>query len=136
MLVCCQPPRLRWARLLVIALGLLVIVLLQSACGTTTVPPVRPAQTIAYDGDAQNAGILSLDTTGAVITPAKRAYYNALIEIYGDARWTRGGLPVFPVPKRADEGITPAGPNFRITRSALADLTVMHQWFKMGRTPQ
>lgn len=117
--------------------SLLALVLATAACSSTqVVRPVTPAQVIAYDGGQQTAGIISLDATGAIISPAKRAYYNSLLAIYGDARWTKGGLPIFPVALKQDHGMTPAGENFHVTNAALVQLTQMHQWFKMGRTPQ
>ncbi len=131
-----QCPRSRLSRLAGLVVFVVLLLALVSCSSTLTPAPVPPAQTIAYDGNAQNAGIISIDADGAVITPAKRAYYNSLIEIYGAAKWTKAGLPVFPSPLVRDDGITEAGDNYRITRGALANLTVMHQWFKMGRTPQ
>jgi hypothetical protein len=129
-------PRLRsffCLGILLMTFGFLLLGLV--ACSTTVPAPIH-AEVIAYDGNVQNAGIVSIDANGAVITPTKRAYHNSLIAIYGDARWTKGGLPVFPVPLVRDYGITQEGANFRITADALAKHTVMHQWFKIGRTPQ
>lgn len=128
------PPRVRWGIVVLIAL-LAVGLIIFPGCGTTT-PKPPTAEIVAHDGGAQNAGIISLDATGAVITPAKRDYYNALVRIYGDAKWKKGGLPIFAVPLKPDDGVTPKGDNYHITAAALTNLTVMHQWFKMGRTPE
>lgn len=128
-------PRIRWISVASTVLLVILIGLLLMGCHTVTPDPVQ-AQTISYDGGVQNAGIISLDNTGAVITAEKRDYYNSLIAIYGDAKWTKNGLPIFTPPLVKDQGVVPANGYFHITSAALANLTVMHQWFKMGRTPQ
>jgi hypothetical protein len=129
-----SPPRIRWVAV-IITVALCVVVMTLASCSATIPAPVTATE-IAFDAGVQNAGIIAFDATGAVITPAKRSYYNALIAIYGDTKWVKGGLPIFPTPLKKDEGIAPLGDNFHINSDALANLTLMHGWFKKGRTPQ
>jgi hypothetical protein len=123
---------LKWS-LSLLCVGLVLMCL--GAC-TTVTPPSVQATEIAFDGGAQTAGVIGTDDTGAIISPAKRAYCNSLAAIYGDAKWAKGGLPIFPVPVGKDDGITQRGDKFHITYEALTRHTLMHQWFKKGRMPQ
>ncbi len=128
------PPRIRWSAV-ALTMALLLTIACFAGCQTQVPPPVNAGE-VAFDGGVQNAGIVAFNDTGAIITPAKRNYYNSLIAIYGDAKWTKGGLPIFAEPLKRDTGISPSGENYHIDFASLSKLTLMHQWFKAGRTPQ
>ena len=98
--------------------------------------PVVPA-VVAYEGTEQNNGIISQDATGVVITPAKRDYYNGLIEIYGDAKWKDTGLPCFVPAVKKDFGITPLGANYHVDNGAIQKVYVLLvAWYTAGRAPK
>jgi len=102
----------------------------------TVKPVVVTTDVIAYEGTEKNNGILWQDAAGIVITPAKRKYYNALIEIYGAAKWKETGLPCFVPALTKDFGITPAGANYHLSNGALQNFALMVSWYKSGRAPK
>jgi len=127
--------RLRWSLVAVMAIGILLAMHL---CGcSAVVPKTVVADTVAFDGNEQNAGIVGVALSGSfIITANKRAHYNQLVAIYGNAKWP-DHKPIFAVPLQPDTGITPrTDGTFEITREAMINLTLMHQWFKMGRMPR
>ncbi len=110
-------------------LPILLCLAVTPGCFTSTVKPkVVEAQEIAYDNGVQNAGVLGLDDTGAIITPTKREEYNALIALYGKD-------PKFLPPLRKDDGVVVKGSNFHITNEALINFTEMKSWQRSGKKP-
>jgi hypothetical protein len=75
-----------YAPFLAIAAGVFVCLIL-IGCGTVT-PKIVESQTIAFDGDSQNAGIISKLPDGSyLITANARQKYDSLI-----AKWATDGL--------------------------------------------
>lgn len=54
-----------------------------SGCSSTVIPQRVEATEVAFEGNTQNAGVLAVDRSGAVITERKRAEYLALVKVYG-----------------------------------------------------
>jgi hypothetical protein len=72
------------------------------ACGHLTVaPPPVVAHQIAFDLNAQNAGVIDADKTGVLVTPGWMAKYEALESKYKS-------------PLQADNAVKPEGQNFRV----------------------
>jgi hypothetical protein len=118
---------------------LFIVFCLFAGCQSSLTIKPKPvvSAVIAYEGTEQNNGIVSQDPTGLVITPAKRDYFNALIEIYGDAKWRDTGLPCFVPAVKKDFGITPQGENYHVDNGAIQNVYVlMVQWYKSGRAPK
>ena len=94
-------------------------------CTTTVIPPSVHGKAVAFDGNKQNGGLVSLhkDRSG-VITPAARERYNELVGKYG-CYW----VP----PITHDEGISTNGALFNIDADHLAKFQTLNRWHKAGK---
>ena len=119
---------------------LILFLLCFGLLGCQSVLTIKPkpvtTDVVAYDGTAQNNGIVAQDATGLVITPAKRDHYNTLIDIYGAEKWKDTGLPCFIPAIQKDFGITKSGEYYHLDNGAISNYALMVQWFKSGRAPK
>lgn len=112
---------MRHARHLLFVLGLAL------GAGGCTITPARVDGSASYDGAEANSGVLSLEKTGAVVTPRVVERYVALLDLYRTAFVPRVN-PTDGVAKRPD------GTCF-ITNEVLERLILMAEWRRMGRKP-
>ena len=116
---------------------LLLALVMLTGCPSLLVIKPKPVVTevVPYSGADQNNGVLSQDSTGILITAGKRDEYNALIAIYGSARWVTG-LPCFVPALKPDFGITAVPPNYHLNNEGVQQLALMKSWLKQGKAPK
>lgn len=73
----------KWVMAVIFALVVLWVVMLVTSCSSTVIPRPVDAGTVALEGNNQDAGVLSIDDQGAIITEHKKAEYDALVALYG-----------------------------------------------------
>ena len=101
-----------------------------TACSTTVAPKPVPAGAISFDGNNQNAGIITIFQTGPLkgnleITSGKRAEYNALVARYGKN---------FTPPLGTDYGILPwTNGLYLIDSERAAKMILMDSWKRSGQ---
>lgn len=101
------------------------LALVVSAC-TVTPDRVSPGSA-SYDNGEANSGVLSLEKTGAIVTPRLVERYRALLEVYRAAF-------VPKVDPAAGVLRNPDGTYF-ISNEVLERLILLSDWRRMGRKP-
>lgn len=116
-----------------IAVTWLLMVGLSGCTATVTPTPVRAAQA-GFSGDTPAAG-LSVTPKGPEIDQNDRLRYNALVDLYGDSKWS-WGVPRFIPPVRRDAGLTQAPDGgWLIDKEHFVDFGLMAEWARGGVKP-
>lgn len=105
---------------------LVILILCFSACSTVSQSVVK-SNNASFDGNDQNSGIISATMDGFKVTTHFRDRYNALIDVYGNAK-QQDKSPLFTPALTKDYGLTSNGDGtYNMTKQAMVYMVQMSE---------
>jgi hypothetical protein len=113
---------------------LCTVLIFLPGCLTIVQHPVQ-SKIVSYDGDEQNSGVIATTLIGYKVTSHFRDRYNALIEIYGNAK-LEDKSPIFTPNLTKDVGLTAnSDGSYKMTKQAMMWMVQMSEMQHRGFKP-